>query len=133
MFKASQNLNPISLDLGLLLTRLAAGGLMLYHGAPKLFGFTSRMDTFSNPIGIGSTLSLTLVVFAEFFCAIFLIVGAFSRLATIPLIINMIVIVFVVKGGEPIKEKELAVFYLAAYVSLFFTGPGKYSIDGMRR
>jgi len=133
MFSASQNLKPISIDLGLLLVRLAAGGLMLYHGAPKLFNFTDRMNTFSNPIGIGSPLSLTLVVFAEFFCAVFLIVGVFTRIATIPLIINLMVIIFVVKGSDPIKEKELAAFYLAAYVALFFTGPGKYSVDGMRR
>ncbi len=133
MFKASQNLKPISLDVGLLLMRIAAGGLMLYHGGTKLFNFTERMNTFSDPIGLGPTLSLTLVVFAEFFCSVFLTVGAFTRLALIPLLINLIVIVFVVHGADPIKKKELAVFFLTIYSALFFTGPGKYSIDGMRR
>lgn len=133
MFKASQNLKPISLDLGLLFLRLAAGGLMLIHGAPKLFNFSERMDTFSNPLGFGSTLSLTLVVVAEFFCAVFLIVGAFTRLALIPLLINLIVIVFVVHGSDPLKKKELALFFLLAYSTLFLTGPGKFSVDGVRR
>ena len=133
MFRPSQNLRPISLDLGLLLARVAAGGLMLLHGAPKLFHFSERMDTFSNPIGLGSTLSLTLVVFAEFFCSVFLIVGAFTRLALIPLLINFIVIVFVVHRADSIKGKELEIFYLIVLAALFFTGPGKISIDGMRR
>ena len=133
MFKVSQNLKPISYDLGIFLTRIAAGGLMLLHGTPKLLNFTSRMDTFSNPIGLGSSLSLTLVVMAEFFCAVFLIVGAFSRLVLIPLIINMSVITFVVHGSDPMSKKELPLFFLLTFVGLFFTGPGKFSIDGIRR
>jgi putative oxidoreductase len=133
MFKASQNLKPISLDLGLLLARIVAAGLMLLHGVPKLFGFSNKMNSFPDPIGLGSTLSLTLNVFAEFFCAVFLIAGAFTRLSLVPLIINAIVIVFIVHGSDPIKNKELAVFFLVAYSALFFTGPGKYSIDGVRK
>jgi putative oxidoreductase len=133
MFKTSQNLNPISLDLGLLFTRVAAGGLMLYHGAPKLFNFSARWHKFSDPLGIGHELSFMLCTFAEFFCAVFLVAGAFTRLALVPLLLNMIVIVFVVHGKDPIPEKEGAVFFLAAYAALFFTGPGKFSIDGMRR
>jgi putative oxidoreductase len=133
MFKVSQNLRPISYDLGLLFLRIAAGGLMLYHGAPKLFNFQERFTTFSDPIGLGSGLSLVLVTFAEFFCAVFVIVGAFTRVALIPLLINLTVIVFVVHGGDPIKKKELAVFYLLTYIALFLTGPGKFSVDGMRK
>lgn len=106
---------------------------MLYHGAPKLFNFQERFATFSDPIGLGSGLSLTLVTFAEFFCSVFVIVGAFTRVALVPLLINLTVIVFIVHGSDPIKKKELAVFYLLAYIALFLTGPGKFSVDGMRK
>jgi putative oxidoreductase len=133
MFKASQNLKPLSIDFGLLIIRVAAGGLMLLHGAPKLFNFTSRWHKFSDPLGIGPELTFILCVFAEFFCAVFLMVGAFSRLVVIPLIINMLVIVFIVHGGDPLKERETALFFLSAYTMLFLTGPGKFSLDGMRR
>ena len=133
MFKASQNLKPISLDFGLFILRVAAGGLMLLYGAPKLLNFSSRWHTFSDPLGIGSEISFILCVFAEFFCAVFLIVGAFSRMVTIPLIINMLVIAFIVHGGEPMKKRDLSIFFLAAYTTLFITGPGKYSLDGIRR
>lgn len=133
MFKASQHAKSISIDLGLLLIRVAAGGLMLFHGVPKLFNFSNRWHTFSDPLGISSELSFILCVFAEFFCAVFLIAGAFTRIALIPLIINMIVIIFVVHGADPLGKKELALFYLISYSALFLTGPGKYSLDEARR
>lgn len=122
---------PIAFDLSMLLIRLS-GGLMLLHGIPKLMGFTERMDKFGDPIGIGPVASLALCVFAEFFCTVFVVVGAFTRIMVIPVIINMAVIVFVVHGGEPLKERELAVFYLLIFTSVFFAGPGKYSLDGLR-
>jgi putative oxidoreductase len=133
MFKASQNAKSISVDLGLLLIRISAGGLMLLHGVPKLFNFSSRWHTFSDPLGISSELSFILCVFAEFFCAVFLIAGAFTRVALVPLIVNMIVIVFVVHGSDPWGKKEVALFYLFVYSALFLTGPGKYSLDEARR
>jgi putative oxidoreductase len=133
MFKASWNAKSISVDIGLLLVRVASGGLMLLHGAPKLFNFSKRWHTFSDPLGISSELSFVLCVFAEFFCAVFLIAGAFTRAALIPLILNMVVIVFVVHGADGLGKKETAIFYLIAYTALFLTGPGKYSLDEARR
>ena len=133
MFKVSQNLKPVSVDLGLLLVRVAGGGLLLLHGTPKLMNFSSRWHKFSDPIGIGPELSLILCVFAEFFCSVFLVVGAFTRVALIPLFINMLVIVFIVHGSDPIKDKELAIFFLMVFAALFFTGPGKFSVDGLRK
>jgi len=122
---------PIAFDLSLLLVRLA-GGLMLLHGIPKLLGFTERMDKFSDPLGVGSVTSLALCVFAEFFCTVFVVLGAFTRIMVLPLIINMSVIVFMVHGQDPLKERELAIFYLLTFITIFFAGPGKYSLDGIR-
>lgn len=122
---------PIAFDLSMLLIRLG-GGLLLFHGIPKLLGFTDRMDKFSDPFGIGSVPSLALCIFAEFFCVVFVVLGAFTRIMVIPIIINMAVIVFVVHGQDPIKENELAIFYLLTFIAIFFAGPGKYSLDGMR-
>lgn len=122
---------PIAFDLSMLLIRLA-GGLLLFHGVPKLMGFADRMDKFSDPFGIGSAASLALCVFAEFFCVVFVVLGAFTRIMVIPIIINMAVIVFIVHGSDPIKENELAIFFLLTFISIFFAGPGKYSLDGLR-
>jgi putative oxidoreductase len=124
------NSEPISEDFGNLVLRATAGGTMFwYHGWPKLMGFTERMDSFADPFGLGSTLSLILIVFAEVVCSALVVLGLWTRAALVPLIIGMAVIVFMVKGDAEFHEKELALIYLFAFVALFFTGSGRFSID----
>lgn len=124
------NSEAIHEELGILILRVTAGGTMLWqHGWPKLTHFADRMDSFADPFGLGSTLSLVLIVFAEVFCSALVVLGLWTRAALIPLIIGMAVIVFMVKGDAAFKEKELALVYLFAFVALLFTGSGRFSID----
>lgn len=118
-------------DLGALLLRLAGGGLMLLHGIPKLMKIINGEWKFGDPIGIGVEASLVLTVFAEFVCAILILIGFKSKWATIPLIITMAVAAFIVHGADPIKKKELAIVYMLIYLAIFWIGSGKYSVDGM--
>lgn len=122
---------PFALDLGLLLIRLAVSGFMLTHGYPKLIHFAERAERFSDPLGIGSTASLSLVVFAEFFCSILLFLGLFTRFALVPLMVTMAVVVFIVHGDDPFGDKEKALLFLIPYMGLFLTGPGNWSLDRM--
>jgi len=115
----------------MLFLRLGAGVLMMSHGYDKLVHFGSRHNSFMNFFGIGSTFSLTLVIFAEFFCSLFLILGLFTRLATIPLIIAMSVALFKAHNADVFGKGEVATLYLACYVVLLLLGPGKVSVDGM--
>ena len=117
-------------DLGLLIMRLSAGLVMLYaHGLPKMQNFAEMSTRFPDPIGLGSPLSLILAIFAELFCAALLALGLFTRMALIPLIITMVVAYFIVHAADPFQQKELAFMFLSIYVGLFFTGPGKYSVQ----
>jgi putative oxidoreductase len=75
--------------------------------------------------------SLALTIFAEVLCALFIVLGLFTRLAIIPLIITMLVAIFGAGAGKPLIEAELALLYLAAFVTLLCCGPGKISIDAM--
>ena len=122
---------PYSIDLGLLLLRVSVAFLIMTHGWPKLIHFAERAETFQDPLGLGSTVSLALALFAEFFCGAFLLIGLFSRIVLIPLIVNMLVIVFVVHGPKPIGDKELSLFYLISFTCLFLFGPGRYSADNL--
>ena len=88
-------------QIGLLLLRLGAGSLMLSHGYGKLTNFAAMSVKFSDPLGIGSTASLSLAVFAEFFCSLGLIVGLATRLATIPLLTTMLMAIFVIHANDP--------------------------------
>lgn len=106
---------------------------MLLHGIPKLMNFSTMSEKFGDPIGIGPLASLILCILAEFFCAVFVVLGAFTRLALIPLLINMAVIIFVVHGNESLSDREKPIMFMLIYLALFFTGAGKYSVDGLRK
>lgn len=124
------NSEPISEDLGYLFLRVGFGGTMLWqHGWPKLMHFSERVDHFADPFGLGSAFSLVLILLAEVVCSALVILGLWTRLATIPLIIGMAVIVFMVKGDAGFSEQELAVVYMLAFIVLLFTGSGRFAVD----
>ena len=118
-------------DLSLLLVRICFGGLMLVnHGMGKFYKlFGDDPIKFGDPLGIGMEASLGLAVFAEVLCAGLLVIGLFTRLSAIPLIITMLVAAFIVHGGDPLKKMEMALLYLIPYLVLLFNGAGRYSID----
>ncbi len=115
---------------GLFVLRVAVGGFMLsFHGWGKLTSFGTRLETFGDPLGIGSPLSLILTVFAEFFCSLALVLGFMTRAAAVPLLITMLVVVTIVHADDPWNKKEFALLYAIPFLTLVFTGAGKYSLD----
>lgn len=119
----------LNLDLGLLLLRLVSGGVMLTHGLPKLQKILAGNFQFADPIGIGPELSLILVTFAEVICAILILAGLLTKPAAIPLIIDMAVAFLIAHQTDPFGDKELTLIFLGMFLTLFFTGPGRYSLD----
>lgn len=91
--------------------------------------FAAKSSSFSDPFHIGGPASMSLTIFAEFFCAIFILAGLMTRLACIPLIVAMSVAVFYSHHGQLFGDGEHAALYLAGYSALLFTGPGKISVD----
>lgn len=120
---------PGAIHFGLLLLRTGVGLLMIPHGWQKLQKFDEKAEGFYNFLHLGGETSLALTIFAEFFCSLLLILGLGTRLALIPLIIAMMVVIFGVKAGQPIGERELGLLFLLPYVFIFITGAGKYSLD----
>lgn len=122
-------------NLALLLMRLVFGGAMLgAHGIPKIRRLMSGEPIkFGDPFGIGQELSLYLAVFSEGLCAVLIIVGLFTRLATIPLIITMLVVVFLVHWYDPFSKMELPLLYLSGYMLILVFGGGTFSLDGYRK
>jgi len=121
---------PFYLDFGLLLLRVSTSLMLVSHGWSKVIHFSERLNSFADPIGLGPSVSLQLVIFAEFFCAIFLILGFMSRIILIPMIINMAVITFIVQAGNGFDKQELPMIYLLVFIVLLLLGPGKISLDG---
>ena len=119
-----------TMSFSLLFLRITVGLLMLTHGYGKLMMLVAEGPVqFADPIGMGVTASLILVVFAEFFCSIFLILGLGTRFSVIPLLVTMLVAAFIIHANDPLNVKELALFYAAIYIFLFTTGAGRFSLD----
>lgn len=121
---------PAYVSVVILLLRVTSGILMLTHGYGKLQrlldGGTIK---FADPFGAGPTVSLVLAVFAEVICSSLIILGVFTRLSAIPLIITMLTAAFIIHGGDPIRDKELAILYAVVFITIAFLGAGKYSVD----
>jgi putative oxidoreductase len=113
-----------------LLIRVTICALMTIHGYSKFQILTSGNPIdFPDPIGLGPTTSLILVVTAEFICSILVVVGLFTRYALLVLIGNMLVISFIVHGKDSLEDKEHALMYLFTYIALFLLGSGRFSLD----
>jgi putative oxidoreductase len=122
---------PAAFNTGMLILRVGAGVLMIPHGYDKLVKFSEMAPKFMNFMGLGSTLSLSLVIFAEFFCGMFLVLGLFTRLAAIPLIIDMAVATFMAHNGDIFGEAEHSALFMIIFITILLCGPGRASVDGM--
>ncbi len=125
--------SPAALHGWLLLLRVAVASMMLTHGIPKLRKVMAGDWRFGDPLGLGQEVSLALATFAEVGCSLLLLFGLLTRLATLPLLFTMAVTLIFVHNSDPFSDKELPLLYALIYATLFFTGPGKYSIDGIRK
>ena len=123
--------NAGAFNMAMLVLRLGFGILIAHHGYDKLMHFSQMETTFMNFMGLGSKISLSLVIFAEFFCGLLVIFGLLTRLACIPLLIAMGVAFFKVMNADALGHGEAALLYLAAFLAILFAGPGRFSIDGM--
>lgn len=128
LFTPSVHTSILSSSL-LLAVRIVFGLLFLNHGIEKWIAFGDMAMTFPDPLGVGSSISLLLVLFAEILCSIAFIIGLLFRLTLLPMIFTMIMAVFVIHSGDPIGVREPAIIYLTMFVVMFISGPGKFSVD----
>lgn len=118
-------------NIATLVLRLGFGILMIpQHGLPKLLEFSTRKLDFMSFMGLGSTVSLSLAIFAELFCSILLILGLCTRLAIIPLLITTLVIMNL-HQWEFFGKYELVPAFMFGYIAILLLGPGKYSLDAV--
>lgn len=120
----------VDINTTILLLRLGAGALVLTHGVPKVMNVLAGEMGFMDPIGIGPELSLILAAFAEGICGFLVLIGLWTRLASIVLVIQFIVVPFFAHAGDPFGDKEKGLLFLVMFVVTLLTGGGKYSLDG---
>lgn len=117
-------------DIGKLALRLFFGlSLAINHGWYTLQGAFSGASDFPDPLGLGPETTMFLAGTTEFVFVLFVIVGLFTRVALVPILLNFMVAFFIFHAGDPFGRKELAYLYLAAMIVIMLLGPGRYSLD----
>lgn len=115
-----------------LMLRFGVGFIMLPHGIMKIKNFDAISENFVSFLGVSPSISLALAIFAEVVCSILLIMGLFTRLATIPLIITTFMIMRV-KNFDIFwnTDNEIVLAFAVTYFAILLLGPGKHSFDNL--
>ncbi|MEQ8764201.1 MAG: DoxX family protein [Planctomycetota bacterium] len=122
-------------SLGLLILRVGFGVYMMTHGWGKvqmvMDGEFGEMD----PIGLGPKMSMIFAAAAEFGGALLVVLGLGTRFGAAAVAFTMGVAAFVVHANDPWtmsaagNGKEPALLFMTAFLSLVFTGAGRFSVD----
>lgn len=118
-------------DSAILFMRIFIGAMMLTHGIGKLQNYNAIVNSFPDPLGIGSAASFTLITLIEVGCSVLIIMGLFTRLATLPLIFGMYVATFIAFPEKTFAEGELSFVYMGIYIMLLVSGGGRYALDAL--
>jgi len=127
--KIEHQTTSLRVSFALLVLRLFVGIAFILHGSGKIVNATNWMGPDAPVPGILQALA----ALAEFGGGIALILGLLTPLATLGMIFTMIGAIYfhVSKGDAFVGGYELAAIYLIAAVVVFFTGPGKISVDSV--
>lgn len=122
-------------DLGLLILRIGIGIMFMGHGLPKLLAGPEKWTMLGqamNALGIGFAPATWgfMAAAAEFFGGLLLVLGFFTRPACFFLLCTMVVASYMhISKGDSFVRYSHAVESGILFLSLFFIGPGRYSLD----
>jgi putative oxidoreductase len=116
-----------------LLGRLAVGLLFLSTGWGKVHDI-EKVTHFFETLGIPAPgFHAVLVGYSELICGALLVVGLFTRLATVPLAVSMVVAILTAKRPDLHNLFDLVGFdeftYLCVLIMIAILGPGSVALD----
>ena len=123
---------------GKLIFRLTLGGLMLFHGLPKLMGYPASLDWIKGSLtSLGLPDLLAFGVYAgEILAPVLVIIGLFSRIGGLLIAINMVFAILIARMGDLTMINpqtgawalEIQGFYLFGGLALLFMGSGAFAV-----
>jgi len=119
-------------DIGLLIVRIALGGIIFFHGFHKItHGIADQFQILANN-GIPGVF-IYFVYVSEVLAPVLIVLGIFTRLSSLSIFVTMIVIFYALPFPIGMDEHgamniESQLYFLLLSVALFFTGPGRYAV-----
>ena len=124
-------------DTGKLILRVALAVLILLHGVAKISGGIGHIAGLLEKNGLPPALAY-LVFLGEVIAPILMLIGAWTRLAAVIIVGNMIVAIALVHMGELFLlgktggwALELQGMFLFTAIAVAFLGAGRYSLGGI--
>ncbi|MCF8228613.1 MAG: DoxX family protein [Bacteroidales bacterium] len=122
-------------SLGILILRLLVSILLLLHGINKVIHGIGGIENMLAEKGLPEFIAWG-VYLGEVIAPLLVIIGFRTRIFTLIMFVNMLVIMLVFKtdllfsiAGTGAWELELQGLYLFGSLALFFTGAGKYAVS----
>jgi putative oxidoreductase len=118
-------------DVGILLVRIAAGGLLFLHGWHKILAGTENQMGMLAGSGLPPQL-MYFVYISEVLAPVLIVLGMFVRLSALSVIMTLLTVLYVLpvdlfglNERTGASNIEIQLFYLLTAIALFFTGPGR--------
>ena len=128
---------PATDDAGKLVLRVVLAILILFHGVSKVIGGVGFITGMVAKAGLPAAFGY-LVYIGEVVAPILILIGLFTRVAALIVVVNMIVALLLVHTKQffSLSETggwalELQGMYLGSAVALALLGAGRYSIGGI--
>lgn len=125
-------------DAGKLVLRVVLGLLILFHGLSKIIGGIGFIVGTLGKAGVPGELAY-LVYVGEVIAPLLLILGIWTRLGALIVMINMIVAVLLAHTGQLFSMAdtggytlELQAMYLFGALAVVLLGAGRYSMGGIQ-
>lgn len=114
-------------NIGLLVARLIVGAIFIAHGWQKVNGIEGTAGFFAGLNIPMPTLMAYVVAYGELIGGILLILGLWTCLASLFLIIVMLVAIFTAHGGS-FSKSEFPLSIIAALAVIMTSGAGKFAL-----
>lgn len=122
-------------DAAKLILRLTIGIMILFHGLDKIINGIGGVKYLTASAGLPEFLAYGVYV-GEIVVPILILLGAYARIASLVLALNMVLAIFLAYGnslftlgkhGAPVFE--LPFLYLIMSILIFMLGSGKYALN----
>ena len=117
-------------DIGLLIVRIALGGIIFFHGFYKIIHGIAESYGILAASGIPGSF-IYFVYVSEVLAPLLIVLGMFTRLSALTIFITMIVVFIALPfpiglDAHGAMNIESQLYFLLLSMALFFTGPGRY-------
>lgn len=121
---------PVVFDCGMLLLRVAVAlEIAIVHGFKKIGVGVAQAENIPNPLHLPEAFNNVFAIAANIVFPFFVLIGLFTRLATLPTLAVTLTGYFVVHRNDSLLLKDTPFIYSLIFLVILILGPGKYSLD----